>query len=77
MVPCNAPYRGAALREFHEVAQLAGKAVRGQDRFERIYLLNAVEAGLQASRSSRRWQGAGRLAERPQDPSLSRSANHK
>src|SRR6185436_15838946 len=36
---CNAPYRGAALRECHEVAQLAGQAVRGQDRFERIYLL--------------------------------------
>jgi hypothetical protein len=47
-VLCNAPYRGAALREFHEVAQLAGQAVRGQNRFERIYLLNALEPGLQA-----------------------------
>jgi len=36
------------LREFHEVAQLAGQAVRGQNRFERIYLLNALEPGLQA-----------------------------
>ena len=45
---CNAPYRGAALRECHEVAQLAGQAVRGQDRFERMYLLNAREPGLRA-----------------------------
>jgi len=35
------------LREFHEVAQLAGQAVREQDRFEWIYLLNALEPGLQ------------------------------
>jgi hypothetical protein len=28
--------------------ELAGHAVRGQDRFERIYLLNALEPALQA-----------------------------
>jgi hypothetical protein len=28
--------------------ELAGHAVRGQDRFERIYLLNALDPGLQA-----------------------------
>ena len=44
----NTPYRGADLREFHEVAEFAAQAVRSQNRFERIYLLNALEPGLQA-----------------------------
>ena len=44
----NTPYRGADLREFHEVAEFAAQAVRNQNRFERIYLLNALEPGLQA-----------------------------
>ena len=29
-------------------SQLPGQAVRGQGRFERMYLLNALEPGLQA-----------------------------
>ena len=44
----NTPYRGVDLREFHEVAELAAHAVRGQARFERIYLLNALNPGLEA-----------------------------
>jgi len=40
--------RHIAARPCESVAQLAGQAVRGQDRFERIYLLNAREPGLRA-----------------------------
>jgi hypothetical protein len=44
----NTPYLGVDLREFHQVAELAAQAIRSQGRFERIYLLNALEPGLQA-----------------------------
>ncbi len=36
------------VREFQDVAAAAAKVVAGQSRFERIYLLNAVEPGLEA-----------------------------
>lgn len=44
----NTPYFGVKVREFRDVAELAARAVQGQTRFERIYLLNALTPGLQA-----------------------------
>ena len=44
----NTPYIGMDTREFADVAALAAHAVRGQTAFEKIYLLNALEPGLEA-----------------------------
>jgi hypothetical protein len=47
-VAYNTPYLGVDTREFADVAALAAQVVRGQDSFERIYLLKALEPGLEA-----------------------------
>jgi hypothetical protein len=47
-VAYNTPYVGVATREFAEVAALAANMVSGQTMFEKIYLLNALEPGLEA-----------------------------
>lgn len=47
-VAYNTPYLGVETREFVDVAALAAQAVRGQDSFEKVYLLNALEPGLEA-----------------------------
>ena len=44
----NTPYIGMDTREFADVAALAAHAVRGQTALEKIYLLNALEPGLEA-----------------------------
>jgi len=44
----NTPYVGVETREFADVAAMAADAVRGQTAFEKIYLLNALEPGLEA-----------------------------
>jgi hypothetical protein len=44
----NTPYVGVETRDFADVAALAADAVRGQAAFEKIYLLNALEPGLEA-----------------------------
>ena len=44
----NTPYVGVETRDFADVAALAADAVRGQTSFEKIYLLNALEPGLEA-----------------------------
>ena len=44
----NTPYIGMETREFADVAALAAHAVRGQTALEKIYLLNALEPGLEA-----------------------------
>lgn len=44
----NTPYVGVETREFSDMAALAAKAVAGQKAFEAIYLLNALEPGLEA-----------------------------
>lgn len=43
----NTPYLGVETREFADVAALAAQAVREQNSFEKIYLLNALEPGLE------------------------------
>jgi hypothetical protein len=47
-VAYNMPYLGIQTREFADVAALAAEAVRGQRTFEKIYLLQALEPGLEA-----------------------------
>ncbi len=47
-VAYNTPYHGIKIREFEDVAAIAAAAVAGQTRFERIYLLNALEPGVEA-----------------------------
>lgn len=47
-VAYNTPYIGIETREFANVAALAAQVVRGQDSFEKIYLLNALEPGAEA-----------------------------
>jgi len=47
-VAYNTPYLGVETREFADVAALATEAVRGQNVFEKVYLLNALEPGLEA-----------------------------
>lgn len=44
----NTPYLGVEMREFADMAALAAEVVRGQNAFEKIYLLNALEPGLEA-----------------------------
>jgi hypothetical protein len=44
----NTPYFGIETREFADVAALAVEAIHGQNAFEKIYLLNALEPGLEA-----------------------------
>src|SRR5262249_42073260 len=46
-VSYNTPYRGAAPREFSDLAALAAATIWGQSSFERIYLLRALEPGLE------------------------------
>jgi len=43
----NTPYLGVNTREFADVAALAAEAVRGQTAFEKIYVLNTLEPGLE------------------------------
>jgi hypothetical protein len=47
-VAYNTPYLGIETREFADLAALAAEVVCGQNAFERIYLLNALEPGLEA-----------------------------
>lgn len=47
-VAYNTPYIGVETREFADVAARAAGTVRGQKAFEKIYLLNALEPGLEA-----------------------------
>ncbi len=47
-VAYNTPYVGIETRDFVDVPRAAADAVRGQEAFERIYLLNALEPGLEA-----------------------------
>jgi hypothetical protein len=47
-VAYNTPYLGVETREFADVAVAAAEVVRGQDAFEKIYLLNALEPELEA-----------------------------
>jgi hypothetical protein len=44
----NTPWRGPEFREFRDVAEAAASIVRGQSLFEKIYLLKALEPGLEA-----------------------------
>jgi len=44
----NTPYRGAEVRMFADVAGRAAQSIAGQTCFERIYLLKALEPGLEA-----------------------------
>lgn len=44
----NTPYLGVKTREFADVAALAADAVCGQTAFEKIYVLSALEPGLEA-----------------------------
>jgi hypothetical protein len=44
----NTPYLGVDARDFADVAALAADVVRGQTAYDRIYLLNALEPGLEA-----------------------------
>ena len=43
----NTPYIGVETREFADVAARAAGVVHGQKAFEKIYLLNALEPGLE------------------------------
>lgn len=47
-VAYNDPYIGLETGEFADVAGLAAREVSGQTIFEKIYLLNALEPGLEA-----------------------------
>lgn len=47
-VAYNTPYVGIETREFADVAAHAAEVVHGQNAFEKIYLLNALEPGLEA-----------------------------
>lgn len=47
-VAYNTPYLGIETREFADVVALAAAAVHGQNAFEKIYLLNTLEPGLEA-----------------------------
>src|SRR4029077_5205514 len=44
----NTPYVGIETREFADVGRAAADAVRGQEAFENIYLLNALEPAVEA-----------------------------
>jgi len=44
----NTPYYGVEVRSFRQVAELAAEIVSRQASFEKIYLLNAIEPGLEA-----------------------------
>jgi hypothetical protein len=44
----NTPYIGVETRQFADVAGWAADAVRGQKVFEKVYLLNALQPGLEA-----------------------------
>ena len=44
----NTPYVGIETREFADVGRAAADAVRGQEAFEKIYLLNALEPAVEA-----------------------------
>jgi hypothetical protein len=44
----NTPWYGINFRKFQDVAKTASQIVSGQSRFERIYLLKALEPGLEA-----------------------------
>jgi hypothetical protein len=46
-VAYNTPYLGVETRDFADVVALAADVVRGQTAYDRIYLLNAVEPGLE------------------------------
>ena len=43
----NTPYWGVETREFRDVATAAAEVVANQTCFERIYLLKALEPGLE------------------------------
>jgi hypothetical protein len=43
----NTPWHGLEFREFRDVAEAAASIVGGQSRFEKIYLLSALEPGLE------------------------------
>jgi len=45
-VAYNTPYLGVEIREFADIAALAAQMVATQRVFEKIYLLNALDAGL-------------------------------
>ncbi len=47
-VACNTPYVGIQTRDFADAAARAAAVVAGQTAFEKIYLLNALEPGLEA-----------------------------
>ena len=47
-VAYNTPYLGVHTRDFAEVAARAAAAIGGQPPFEKIYLLSALEPGLEA-----------------------------
>jgi hypothetical protein len=44
----NTPWHGLDFREFRDVAEAAASIVGGQSRFENIYLLSALQPGLEA-----------------------------
>ena len=47
-VAYNTPYIGVETLEFVDIAERAAGVVRAQTAFEKIYLLNALEPGLEA-----------------------------